>query len=224
MANPPIVRSCAADNNRACARLRHPEPGPQHASQCRDPDPRRPADEAVRHFEAAFRFETDCWDTHEALSQQADPGFVLLDVRSPENYAQGHVPGALSLPRRKIIASRMRLAIRSRHAVRDVLRGAALQRRGPCRGRARARLGYPVKIMAGGIAGWMDEGFPLGGTRRFDAAVTANTAGKDRRNTAARSGLPALELLMYAAAPGTARPSATALAQASKEIADHERG
>ena len=70
--------------------------------------PAAPADEAVRHFEAAFRFETDCWDTHEALSQQADPGFVLLDVRSPENYAQGHVPGALSLPRRKIIASRMR--------------------------------------------------------------------------------------------------------------------
>ena len=108
MANPPIVRSCAADNNRACARAFIPNQEPQHANQCRDPDPRRPADEAVRHFEAAFRFETDCWDTHEALSQQADPGFVLLDVRSPENYAQGHVPGALSLPRRKIIASRMR--------------------------------------------------------------------------------------------------------------------
>ena len=32
------------------------------------------------------------------------------------------------------------------------------QRRARC---ARARLGYPVKIMAGGITGWMDEGFPL---------------------------------------------------------------
>lgn len=35
-----------------------------------------------------------------------------------------------------------------------------------CNGAARgalrlARLGYPVKIMAGGIAGWLDEGFPL---------------------------------------------------------------
>src|SRR6478609_5857659 len=35
-----------------------------------------------------------------------------------------------------------------------------------CNGAARAalrlaRLGRPVKIMAGGIAGWLDEGFPL---------------------------------------------------------------
>jgi rhodanese-related sulfurtransferase len=35
-----------------------------------------------------------------------------------------------------------------------------------CNGAARgalrlARLGYPVKIMAGGITGWLDEGFSL---------------------------------------------------------------
>lgn len=171
--------------------------------------PAAPADEAVRHFEAAFRFETDCWDTHEALSQQADPGFVLLDVRSPENYAQGHVPGALSLPRRKIIASRMRQQYEAGTLFVTYCAGPH------CNGAARAaaaiaRLGYPVKIMAGGITGWMDEGFPLGRTRRFDAAVTANTAGKDRRNTAARSGLPCPGTPdVCRGAPGTARPSAS---------------
>ncbi len=47
-----------------------------------------------------------------------------------------------------------------RHAVRDLLR------RPHCNGAARgalrlARLGLPVKIMAGGITGWLDEGFAL---------------------------------------------------------------
>ena len=34
-------------------------------------------DEAIAHFEEQFKFETDCWDTHDALKSGA-PGFVLL--------------------------------------------------------------------------------------------------------------------------------------------------
>jgi hypothetical protein len=43
------------------------------------------APEALAHFEAALRFETDCWDVHDAMSRGA-PDFVLLDVRSPALY------------------------------------------------------------------------------------------------------------------------------------------
>jgi 3-mercaptopyruvate sulfurtransferase SseA len=57
------------------------------------------AAEAVRHFENLLRFETDCWDVHESIDKGR---FVLLDVRSPEAYAKGHVPGAVNLPHRKI--------------------------------------------------------------------------------------------------------------------------
>lgn len=66
-----------------------------------------PADSATAryHFAAEFAFQTDCWDVHEAFSQGAD--FVLLDVRSPTLFAKGHVPGAISLPHGKIIASTM---------------------------------------------------------------------------------------------------------------------
>ena len=52
---------------------------------------------ALAHFESQFRFETDCWDTHDAL-QSPDPGFVLIDARSPAAYARGHVPGAINIP------------------------------------------------------------------------------------------------------------------------------
>jgi rhodanese-related sulfurtransferase len=115
-------------------------------------------EEAIRHFESAFRFETDCWDTHEAM-QRPDPGFVLVDARGPELYARGHVPGAVNIPHRKIIGSRMAMYPRSTLFVTYCA--------GPhCNGAARAaarlaRLGFPVKLMTGGITGWVDEGFAL---------------------------------------------------------------
>lgn len=113
---------------------------------------------ALAHFESEFTFETDCWDVHEALAS-GSPGFVLLDVRGPALFAAGHVPGAINLPHGKIIGSRMR----------DWPQGTLFVTycAGPhCNGAAKgalrlARLGLPVKIMAGGVTGWIDEGFAL---------------------------------------------------------------
>lgn len=113
---------------------------------------------AVRHFQAEFSFETDCWDTHEAL-RSAHPGFVLLDVRSPALFEKGHVAGAINLPHGKIVASKM-----AEYASRTlfVTYCAGPHCNGAARGALRiARLGYPVKIMVGGITGWLDEGFTL---------------------------------------------------------------
>ena len=64
------------------------------------------ASAALAHFETGFTYETDCWDVHEAMSS-GDPGFVLLDVRSPALYAKGHAPGAENLPHAKIIESKL---------------------------------------------------------------------------------------------------------------------
>ena len=117
-----------------------------------------PSSEALAHFERLFGFETDCWDVNDALSS-GSPGFVLLDVRSPEHFRSGHVAGARSLPHGKIIASRM--------AAWPPETLFVVYCAGPhCNGAARAAvrlsaLGRPVKIMAGGATGWLDEGFPL---------------------------------------------------------------
>lgn len=118
-----------------------------------------PADsaEAIAHFAAEFRFETDCWDVHDALDKGAD--FVLLDVRSPAMFAKGHVPGAINLPHGKIIASK--LAHWPDETI-FVTYCAGPHCNGAARGALRlAELGRPVKIMAGGITGWLDEGFAL---------------------------------------------------------------
>ncbi len=112
---------------------------------------------AVHRFESSFRFETDCWDVHDALSRGAD--FVLIDVRSPEAYARGHVPGAVNVPHTKIIASRMAAYPAG---TLFVVYCAGPHCNGAERGALRlARLGLPVKIMIGGTTGWTDEGFGL---------------------------------------------------------------
>jgi rhodanese-related sulfurtransferase len=112
---------------------------------------------ALQRFESVFRFETDCWDVHEAL--RSGPDFVLVDVRSPEAFAGGHLPQAVNIPHAKIIASRM--ATYPPGTV-FVLYCAGPHCNGAERGALRiARLGLPVKIMIGGITGWLDEGFGL---------------------------------------------------------------
>ena len=114
--------------------------------------------EALRHFAARLTYETDCWDTHDALSNGADD-FVLLDVRGPALYAEGHVPGALNLPHGKITRRRMG------EWPADML--FVVYCAGPhCNGANKAavrlaRLGRPVKEMIGGVTGWLDEGFAL---------------------------------------------------------------
>ena len=120
--------------------------------------PAAPSAAALAHFEAQFSFETDCWDVHHALTH-GQQDFVLLDARGTEKYAAGHVPGALDLAHGKIIGSKMAAY------PADTLFGVYCA--GPhCNGAARAavrlaRLGRPVKVMPGGITGWLDEGFAL---------------------------------------------------------------
>ncbi|HEY2049763.1 MAG TPA: rhodanese-like domain-containing protein [Caulobacteraceae bacterium] len=120
--------------------------------------PAASSEEAVAHFEQEFRFEADCWDVRSAL-QAGQPGFVLLDVRSPDLFAKGHVPGALSLPHGKIVPSRLS---EWPDDTLFVTYCAGPHCNGAARGALRlARLGRPVKIMAGGVTGWIDEGFEL---------------------------------------------------------------
>ena len=119
--------------------------------------PAAPSDVAREHFAAEFSFETDCWDVHDALEKGAD--FVLLDVRSPALFAKGHVPGAINLPHGKLIRSK--LADWPEDTL-FVTYCAGPHCNGAARGALRlAELGRPVKIMAGGITGWQDEGFEL---------------------------------------------------------------
>lgn len=114
--------------------------------------------DVLRHFERLFALETDCWDVHEAMNT-SNCDFFLLDVRAPQAFQAGHVPGAINLPHGKI--NERNLAAFPAEALFVVYCS------GPhCNGADRAavrlaRLGRKVKKMIGGVEGWRDEHFDL---------------------------------------------------------------
>ena len=120
--------------------------------------PAAPAAVATAHFAAKLAFETDCSDVFSALSAGADD-FILLDVRAEAAFLQQHAKGAQNLPHRDINAMRMALFPGGQTFV--------VYCAGPhCNGADQAaykiaQLGYPVKLMIGGITGWADEGLPF---------------------------------------------------------------
>ena len=127
------------------------------ASRVAEPAAAGSAD-ALRHFERLLTFETDCWDVDEAI-RGGSPDFVLLDVRAPQSFQGGHLPGAISLPHGRINERNL-----SAYAADTLF---VVYCNGPhCNGADRAaanlaRLGRKVKKMIGGIEGWKDEGFDL---------------------------------------------------------------
>ena len=115
-------------------------------------------DEATAHFDRLLRLETDCWDVHELL-QADEPGFVLLDVRSPSTFAAGHIDRAVNFPHGRINERNLahyptgtRFVVYCNGPHCNGADKAALQL---------ARLGRPVKKMIGGVEGWKDEGFSV---------------------------------------------------------------
>ena len=120
------------------------------------------AEAVAARYSARLAFETDCRDVHTALEAGA-PDFVLLDVRGPQLYAEGHVPGALNLPRGRMTARRMD---EWPPGTLFVVYCAGPHCNGADRAALRlATLGRPVKLMVGGMTGWADEGlaFASGG-------------------------------------------------------------
>ena len=120
--------------------------------------PAAPSARAVAHFAERFTFETDCSDVDAALRSGA-PGFILIDVRGPKAFAEGHVPGAINIPHRLLTPER--LAAYAPDTL-FVVYCAGPHCNGATKGALKlARLGRPVKEMIGGIEGWRDEGYDL---------------------------------------------------------------
>ncbi len=112
-----------------------------------------PAD-AARHFAAKLAHETDPADV--ATDQAAGArGFVVVDARSAEAYALGHVPGALSLPHATVDeGSTARLSRDDVHVVYCWSPGCNAGDKGAAK---LAALGFKVKLMIGGWEQWQSE-------------------------------------------------------------------
>lgn len=115
---------------------------------------------AAVHFRDRLSFEADCADVHADLIAGIT-GFTVIDTRAATHYEQGHVPGAINLPHRRITAAAL-----AEHGVprSDLLVTycAGPHCNASTRGALRlSELGREVKEMPGGMLGWVAEGFPV---------------------------------------------------------------
>lgn len=120
--------------------------------------PPAPPDEASAYFAARLRYQADVSDVHASM-ESGSPGFVLIDSRGSDAWAQGRIPGAVHLPTADIPARALNLLDPSEPVITycwgpacDGATRAAL---------ALAELGFRVKEMIGGIEYWIREGFPV---------------------------------------------------------------
>ena len=120
--------------------------------------PAAAAPAAIDHFASLLAFETDCWDTNDAMTA-GDPGFVLLDVRGKGGFDAGHIPGAVHFPHLDL--NEANLADYPADTLFVVYCAGPHCNGADKAGLQLAKLGRPVKKMIGGIEGWKDEGFDL---------------------------------------------------------------
>ena len=93
------------------------------------------------------------------LQVKKDPALFVLDVRSPEEFAAGHVPGAVNIPHDQV-ASRLAEIPKDKEVVLYCRSG----RRSGLAAETLEANGYKdLRLMQGDMAGWEKAGLPVEG-------------------------------------------------------------
>lgn len=119
-------------------------------------------EEAQKHFAAKLTVETDAWDVKTDL-ERGRSDFVVIDVRSREQYDERHIAGAISLPYRSMNAET------TAHLPKDKMMVTYCWHLG-CNASTKgalklAALGFRVKELIGGLEYFIKEGGRVEGTR-----------------------------------------------------------
>ena len=128
--------------------------------------------EQARYYEAKLQYEIDPWDLNEALGR--GDRIHLVDTRSPEAYARGHIPGALNIPHRTMSAAT------TEHLDKESLIVTycdGIRCNGSTKGALNmVRLGFRVKELIGGIDCWRYEGHEVHGSEASSEAGSCGCA------------------------------------------------
>jgi rhodanese-related sulfurtransferase len=114
--------------------------------------------EALRHLEEKLALTCDAADVAEDLANGVDV-FVVIDARSAEAFAAGHIPGALNIPHRTMTAESTAHLDRGRIMVVycDGI-GCNASIKGAYR---MTQLGFRTKELLGGLDWWRRDGFEV---------------------------------------------------------------
>ena len=105
-----------------------------------------------------LRFHTDSWDLAVDL-KAGHPAIVVVDARSKDAFAQGHIPGAISLPHKEMTnASVAKLDPSKIYVVYCDGIGCNASTKGAYK---LAHFGATVKELLGGLDWWRRDGHPV---------------------------------------------------------------
>jgi len=105
-------------------------------------------------YQAKLDYETDSWDLSEMIKNQAE--IVIVDARSPEAYAQEHIPTAINFPHREMSEERTKALDRDKTYITycDGI-GCNASTKGALK---LSMLGFNVKELLGGLDWWKRDG------------------------------------------------------------------
>jgi rhodanese-related sulfurtransferase len=129
-------------------------------------------DKQLKHYEDKLAYEIDGADLAQLLAH--DAAVVVIDTRAAFAYAEGHIPGAISLPHRVMDAQS------TAHLDRAALIVTYCDGIG-CNGSTKGalnmtRLGFRVKELIGGFDWWRRDGHAAASTEGGVAAVRIGCA------------------------------------------------
>lgn len=120
----------------------------------------------LRHYADKLAYEIDSWDLKVAL--ESGEKVIVIDARSPEAFAAGHIPGALSLPHRTMSEATTATLDRDTLVVTycDGI-GCNASTKGALN---MTKLGFRVKELMGGLDWWKRDGHPTEGQAAADSS------------------------------------------------------
>lgn len=113
---------------------------------------------ANSHFNSRLALETDPSDVYSDLKNGVDR-IVVIDARTPETFARGHVPGAINLPYRTI--TRTTTVSLSLDKILVTYCDGVFCNASTKAAAKLSALGFRVKEMLDGMNGWSKEGYPV---------------------------------------------------------------
>ena len=113
----------------------------------------------LRHYADKLAYEIDARDLKVALDRGEN--VIVIDARSPEAFAAGHIPGALSLPHRSMSEATTAALDRAAPVVTycDGI-GCNASTKGALN---MTKLGFRVKELMDGLDWWKRDGHPTEG-------------------------------------------------------------
>ncbi|MBT0726724.1 rhodanese [Rosenbergiella australiborealis] len=114
--------------------------------------------DSTAYLKMKLAYYIDAWDLAEATNT-GDSDYIVLDVRSAQQYAKGHIPGAINFPHREMNETTLNALDSSRYYV-TYCDGIGCN--GSTKGALHlAQAGLRVKELIGGLDFWRRDNHPI---------------------------------------------------------------